>query len=243
MLHRLLVHKRKPTRIADYFQFINSIQFNMSGDRNEKTAAQGVDVVHQPHCVSHTMTFSHLNVAGNETSHPYATLHKHLQRKSGTVHASYLHEAHVHFTTTGTPWLPAAAPPPGVPDPTTHIPGVGAATAPGAVPYSTTPAPPVNPPQSSQPTSHAAAANHIVPFHGQWGGQRGPHAHGTDIPTDYRDVDDADARPILLFDLNGTITSHTAKRRSSGINKPRPGVHHLRRLLVCVFSENSVGSG
>jgi len=36
--------------------------------------------------------------------------------------------------------------------------------------------------------------------------------------------------PILLFDLNGTITSHTSMRRSAGRNEMRPGIHHLRRL-------------
>ena len=41
-----------------------------------------------------------------------------------------------------------------------------------------------------------------------------------------------DTRPIALFDLNGTLTSHTAKRRSAGVNKMRPGVHHLMRLHV-----------
>lgn len=37
---------------------------------------------------------------------------------------------------------------------------------------------------------------------------------------------------VLLFDLNGTLTSHTSKRRSSGINKLRPGTKHLLRLKV-----------
>ena len=41
-----------------------------------------------------------------------------------------------------------------------------------------------------------------------------------------------DTRPIALFDLNGTLTSHTAKRRSAGVNKIRPGIHHLMRLHV-----------
>ncbi|KAL0018993.1 hypothetical protein WJX79_001369 [Trebouxia sp. C0005] len=40
----------------------------------------------------------------------------------------------------------------------------------------------------------------------------------------------ADSRPILLFDLNGTLTSHTAAKRSSGKSLMRPGIHHLRRL-------------
>jgi len=37
---------------------------------------------------------------------------------------------------------------------------------------------------------------------------------------------------VLLFDLNGTLTSHTSKRRSSGINKLRPGTKHLLKLKV-----------
>ena len=39
-------------------------------------------------------------------------------------------------------------------------------------------------------------------------------------------------KPIILFDLNGTLTSHTSQRRSAGINRLQPGMHHLRRLLV-----------
>ena len=39
-----------------------------------------------------------------------------------------------------------------------------------------------------------------------------------------------DDRPFLLFDLNGTLTSHTHKRQSSGINLMRPGIHHLMQL-------------
>jgi hypothetical protein len=47
--------------------------------------------------------------------------------------------------------------------------------------------------------------------------------------------DGHDAAPLLLFDLNGTLTSHTAVRRGAGCNRMRPGTHHLRRLQVCVF--------
>lgn len=43
----------------------------------------------------------------------------------------------------------------------------------------------------------------------------------------------ADSRIVLLFDLNGTLTSHTSKRRSAGINRMRPGLLHLQRLQVC----------
>lgn len=44
--------------------------------------------------------------------------------------------------------------------------------------------------------------------------------------------DEDDPRPIILFDLNGTLTQHTAVRRSSGKSIMRPGTHHLLRLLV-----------
>ena len=38
--------------------------------------------------------------------------------------------------------------------------------------------------------------------------------------------------PVILFDLNGTLTSHTSARRNSGTSKLRPGLHHLHRLKV-----------
>ena len=41
-----------------------------------------------------------------------------------------------------------------------------------------------------------------------------------------------ETRPILLFDLNGTLTSHTAAKRSAGRSLMRPGIHNLRRLQV-----------
>lgn len=39
-----------------------------------------------------------------------------------------------------------------------------------------------------------------------------------------------DPRIILLFDLNGTLTSHTSQRYSSGINRVRPKVEMLLQL-------------
>ena len=45
-------------------------------------------------------------------------------------------------------------------------------------------------------------------------------------------ADAEDALAILLFDLNGTLTNHTASRRGSGSTVVRPGVQHLRRLKV-----------
>ena len=41
-----------------------------------------------------------------------------------------------------------------------------------------------------------------------------------------------DLRPLLLFDLNGTLTAHTSVRKSTGKSTMRPGLHHLRRLQV-----------
>ena len=41
-------------------------------------------------------------------------------------------------------------------------------------------------------------------------------------------------KPILMFDANGTLTSHTSMRRSAGVHRPRPGVYHLHRLKVRV---------
>lgn len=38
------------------------------------------------------------------------------------------------------------------------------------------------------------------------------------------------ALPILLFDLNGTLTSHTSQRYSAGITRTRPGVEAMARL-------------
>ena len=44
-----------------------------------------------------------------------------------------------------------------------------------------------------------------------------------------------EGRGLLLFDLNGTLTNHTAQRRSSGATTLRPGTHHLRRLQEAGF--------
>ena len=37
-------------------------------------------------------------------------------------------------------------------------------------------------------------------------------------------------KPLILFNLNGTLTNHTSKRHSTGIIKLRPGLEHLLRL-------------
>ena len=88
---------------------------------------------------------------------------------------------------------------------------------------------PVGPPQAAThagaaPHVNGAAVGNVVPFRlataqpKKRGGLGGP--------------DDPDPRPIVLFDLNGTLTSHTSKRRSAGSNKMRPGTPQLRRLQV-----------
>lgn len=38
------------------------------------------------------------------------------------------------------------------------------------------------------------------------------------------------SRPILLFDLNGTLTSHTSQRQAAGMTRIRPGAEALARL-------------
>jgi hypothetical protein len=56
------------------------------------------------------------------------------------------------------------------------------------------------------------------------------------LKPDYKDIDNnsankkADTRAILLFDLNGTLTSHTTMRRSVGKHQARPGTHLLKQL-------------
>jgi hypothetical protein len=51
-------------------------------------------------------------------------------------------------------------------------------------------------------------------------------------PQQHRYPAEADKRITLLFDLNGTLTSHTSKRRSAGINRMRPGLDNMQRLQV-----------
>ena len=78
--------------------------------------------------------------------------------------------------------------------------------------------------------------SNAVPFPGGRGraAQGAPAAGSSGSGTPHRFLDEgtADSRPILLFDLNGTLTSHTAARRSAGVNLMRPGIHHLMRLHV-----------
>lgn len=45
-------------------------------------------------------------------------------------------------------------------------------------------------------------------------------------------IDEMDPRPIILFDLNGTLTQHTAVRNSTGNTMLRPGIEHLVKLQV-----------
>lgn len=78
----------------------------------------------------------------------------------------------------------------------------------------------------------------IVPFPGNGisPGKKGRRQSGGANEGRYLDIAaeglPTDTRPILLFDLNGTLTSHTAQRKSAGINLMRPGIHHLMRLHV-----------
>ena len=92
-------------------------------------------------------------------------------------------------------------------------------------------------PEPAQPVAAAqhadGAVSNVVPFRPaasppKRGGLGGP--------------DDPDPRPIVLFDLNGTLTSHTASRRSAGTNKMRPGTPHLRRLQVCCCAFPRLGT-
>ncbi len=90
---------------------------------------------------------------------------------------------------------------------------------------------------SPQQTGFASPSrSNIVPFKRKGRGSSGPllpdNQPGS-IEGQFVDEDiSADSRPILLFDLNGTLTSHTAAKRSSGKSLMRPGIHHLRRLQV-----------
>ena len=76
----------------------------------------------------------------------------------------------------------------------------------------------------------------------QAGGQGGGEVlAGMEVP--YRDEcppdQPIDLRPLLLFDLNGTLTAHTSVRKGSGRSETRPGLHHLRRLQVCEIASVS----
>lgn len=47
------------------------------------------------------------------------------------------------------------------------------------------------------------------------------------------DVNGVDkAKIVILFDLNGTLTTHTAAKHSGGKSVVRPGIKELRRLQV-----------
>lgn len=90
---------------------------------------------------------------------------------------------------------------------------------------------------SPQQTGFASPSrSNIVPFKRKGRGSSGPlppdNQPGS-IEAHFVDEDvSADSRPVLLFDLNGTLTSHTAAKRSSGKSLMRPGINHLRRLQV-----------
>ncbi|CAG9462253.1 unnamed protein product [Pedinophyceae sp. YPF-701] len=75
-------------------------------------------------------------------------------------------------------------------------------------------------------------------------GRRGPKGPRGSIP--FRkpgpvELDEADRRVIVLFDFNGTITSHTSQRNSTGNNRPRPGAEHLLRMVRSVKDVARIG--
>lgn len=41
-----------------------------------------------------------------------------------------------------------------------------------------------------------------------------------------------DPRPIVLFDLNGTLTQHRSQTGGPGSSSARPGIRQLRKLQV-----------
>lgn len=56
------------------------------------------------------------------------------------------------------------------------------------------------------------------------------------VPKRFLDVASTDKRPIVVWDLNGTLTCHTAAKNSSGQTIIRDGIRHLRRLEVSSLS-------
>ena len=92
--------------------------------------------------------------------------------------------------------------------------------------------------QSNSDHDHTLPRSNIVPF-------RKPFSPGNrnqpgGITGYFVDAEvGQDMRPILLFDLNGTLTSHTFARRSAGRSLMRPGIQHLRRLQVGALSTGS----
>lgn len=88
------------------------------------------------------------------------------------------------------------------------------------------------PPAQQQQHQQQQHQSNIVPFQRRPKSSHIPEGLPGSIPGRFLDDDSSsqDTRPILLFDLNGTLTSHTAARHSSGKTLIRPGTHHLRRL-------------
>lgn len=98
-------------------------------------------------------------------------------------------------------------------------------------------------PRSPRSPRHAGNSNNAVPFPGQHRQQqqqqqhrprRHPwQRHSHDEPSGMQlDAGAPSAKPILMFDANGCLTSHTSMRRSAGIHQARPGIEHMRRLVV-----------
>ncbi len=114
--------------------------------------------------------------------------------------------------------------------------------------------------QQQHEAGFASAAHHgrdakghsnVVPFPGRHGRQQQVHhpqqggetdptkprrhpwsRHGPDEPSGRLLDAQPSPKPILMFDANGVLTSHTSMRRSSGLHIARPGTPHLRRLKV-----------
>ena len=100
-------------------------------------------------------------------------------------------------------------------------------------------------------SSGANGHSNVVPFPGRHGRQQQVHhpqqggetdptkprrhpwsRYGPDEPSGLLLDAQPSPKPILMFDANGVLTSHTSMRRSSGLHIARPGTQHLRRLMV-----------
>lgn len=100
----------------------------------------------------------------------------------------------------------------------------------------------------ASPARRGEGSSNAVPFPGrrQHGHMQQPHhpahdnphrprrhpwsRHEYDEPSGVLLDNEPTAKPILLFDANGVLTSHTSMRRSTGLHLARPGTPHLRRL-------------
>lgn len=87
--------------------------------------------------------------------------------------------------------------------------------------------PPYHPPPYHPPPWNAGNSGH------GWGTPAHAYAsYAVPWRSAQRPFQGHDSRIMLLFDLNGTLTSHTSQRRSAGVNRMRPGLQALSRLQV-----------